>query len=146
MLYVMTERWPAGHNYRDVFERIKVSVTDAIANGKRAVITTAGESNDVKERCRGLNEGFSGGAKNDITRMITDMTGESVTLGTGVSPALPEGSDEPPHELPAHFNINDPHFINNLEQFEALSNEWDLALFNGASFDFGEGGGETRNT
>lgn len=143
MLYVMTERWPAGHTYRDVFERIKVTVTDAIIKGKHKT-TRDSSGDDITERCKGLNEGFSGGAKNDITRMITDMTGQKVTIGTGVSPV--QESDTIEVFDGTSVNFNDPNFINGLESFEALSNGWDLAMFNGASLDFGDGGVATEDS
>jgi hypothetical protein len=135
MLYVMTERWPAGHTYRDVFERIKVSVTDAIAKGNHKAARVSGVGGDITERCKGLSEGFSGGAKNDTTRMITDMTGQNVTIGTGVSPIMEGDTIEVYDESE---NFNNPNFLNSLEGFEALSTGWDLAMFTGSSSDFGD--------
>lgn len=67
--------------------------------------------------------------------MITDMTGESGTIGTGVSPAL----DENTHEAAPQFSTPHSSFINSLEQFEALSAGWDLAMFSEGTFDFGIG-------
>ena len=136
MLYVMTERWPAGHTYRDVFERIKVSVTDAIAKGNHKAARVSGVGDDITERCKGLSEGFSGGAKNDITRMITDMTGQNVTIGTGVSPVV-EGDTIEVYD--GSGNFTDPNFLSSLEGFEALSTGWDLAMFNSTTLDFGDG-------
>lgn len=140
MLYVMTERWPAGHTYRDVFERIKVSVTDAIAKGNHKASRVSGDGDDITERCKGLSEGFSGGAKNDITRMITDMTGQNVTIGTGVSPVM-EGDTIEVYDGTGNFN--DPNFLTSFEGFEALSTGWDLAMFNGSNLDFGDGAAES---
>ena len=71
-----------------MFERIKISFTDAIAKGNHKAARVSGVGDDITERCTGLSEGFSGGAKNDITRMITDMTGQNVTIETGVSPVM----------------------------------------------------------
>jgi hypothetical protein len=98
----MTERWPAARKYRDVFERIKMSVTDVIAQGNHQATRAAGILDaEMTERCRTLDQGLPGAARTDYTQMITDMARErnkqnGAANGCGASeihPDLSGGSD-----------------------------------------------------
>lgn len=74
MSYVMTERWPAARRYRDVFEQIKMSVTDVIAQGNYQATRAAGILDaEMTERCRVLGQDLHGGARTDYSQMISDM-------------------------------------------------------------------------
>lgn len=112
MLYVMTERWPSARKYRDVFERIKSSVSDLLLNGRgkrgsqSSTCSTIGSQyvepvvdQDLQERCRGLDEAFTGRHGADFTQMISKMSGEAdgfwdgAVLGTSFESSLHGGVD-----------------------------------------------------
>lgn len=79
MLYVMTERWPAGRKYRDVFERIKLTFGDLATQKKTTQgqsLETAAIESELRDRCKDLAQGFYGGGQDDFTQMFSEMTGE----------------------------------------------------------------------
>lgn len=85
MLYVMTERFPSARKYRDVFERIKTSVTDLIEQGKhqpRKTVEVLGDK-EMRARFMGLDQNLTGGGRDDFTHMISEMTGENVGFWSG---------------------------------------------------------------
>lgn len=78
ILYVMTEKWSGGKKYRDIFEVIKKSVLDAIAEGKhipRAAVTSM--KDDMQDTLQGLqSEVTMKNIPDDLEQMISHMIGE----------------------------------------------------------------------
>ncbi|KAI1774282.1 fungal-specific transcription factor domain-containing protein [Hypoxylon cercidicola] len=77
MLYIMTDRWPLGPKYRDVFESLQELVTKAIPRASHQDASAAARAVDfdVIEWERELDLGFTGGIRNDISQMIASITG-----------------------------------------------------------------------
>lgn len=86
ILYVMTEKWPAGRKYRDLFESIKKSVLDAIAEGKhnpRTAVTSM--KNDMQNTLHGIQVNTTTESiREDLEQMISDMTGEPICFWNDV--------------------------------------------------------------
>lgn len=78
ILYVMTEKWPAGKKYRDLFESVKSSVLDAISEGKHVPRTAvATMDNGTKTILYSLQESpTADNMYDDLNTMISDMTGQ----------------------------------------------------------------------
>lgn len=75
VLYIITERWPGAKQYRDVFETIKQSVLDSIAEGacvprKKIEKLPA----NVREAMREMDQEEEG--RQEFSSMLADMTGE----------------------------------------------------------------------
>lgn len=81
LLYIVTERYPSARKYRDVFERIKKSITDIIAQGKHEPRHPVHLDPSVQE---GVPK-FQGhwepdmGMGNEYNFMINNMIGNPVT-------------------------------------------------------------------
>jgi hypothetical protein len=74
MLYAIAERYPPTHKYRDVFDRIKTNVIDAIAKGGHEATRTAGIlDNEVTEQCRALDESLISTVRTDYLQIINDL-------------------------------------------------------------------------
>jgi hypothetical protein len=66
MLYVIAEKYPPARKYRDVFDRIKTNVVDAIAKGNHEAMRAAGIlDNEMTEQCRALDEGLTSTVRTD---------------------------------------------------------------------------------
>lgn len=78
ILYVMTEKWPAGKKYRDLFESVKSSVLDAISEGKHLPRTAVATMNSgTKTILYSLQESpTADNMYDDLNTMICDMTGQ----------------------------------------------------------------------
>lgn len=103
----MTERWQPARKYRDIFERIKSNVMDAIAQGNHQPTRTVGLadpvmtepgrtfSNDflpaarvdyaqmvmdpvMTEQCRTFHQALPAAARTDYAQMISDMAKDRV--------------------------------------------------------------------
>lgn len=115
ILYVMTEKWSGGKKYRDLFEVVKKSVLDAIAEGKhipRAVVTSM--KDEVQDTLQSLQtESIVKTIPDDLEQMISAMAGEpmfwddiDMDFGMGIGnpadffgPADGESWEVPSHEL-----------------------------------------------
>lgn len=80
VLYVMSEKWPAGKRYRDLFESVKKSVLDAISAQKhvsRTVVTSMKENTEESLRNFQVETSSMQGhrIRDDLEQMISDMTG-----------------------------------------------------------------------
>jgi hypothetical protein len=82
ILYVMTERWPAGIKYRDLFESVKKSVLDAIAEGKHFPRTAVSSMKEgMQTTLQSLQvDNTTEHIRDDLEQMISDMTGEEVSF------------------------------------------------------------------
>lgn len=145
MLYVMTERWPPARKYRDIFERIKSHVTDAIAGGRRENMM----DQETAERCKGLENGLSAAARTDYRHMIGEMAKDRMGNAVGVGQGQGARAEKRLHEqaqangyhvysaLPPPGNMEfgggrppglmDPAMMYNLEDFGDVMTDWDLA-------------------
>jgi hypothetical protein len=115
ILYVMTEKWPGGKKYRDLFESVKKSVLDAIAEGKhipRTAVTSM--KDDMQITLQNLQvDTTTESIPVDLEQMISDMTGEAVCFwddidmnfgiddGTGIFGAM-DGSGIPDQTQNGH--------------------------------------------
>jgi hypothetical protein len=75
ILYVMTEKWPAGKRYRDLFESVKKSVLDEIS-GEKHIPRTAVTS--MREHMQTSLNGLQ--VDTATEQMISDMTGGTVAF------------------------------------------------------------------
>jgi len=146
----MTERWPVARKYRDVFERIKASVTDVIAKGNHQATRAAGILNeDMTERCRALDQGLPGGARTDYSQMINSMARRAEKKGSdtrrGTLGAQAKGQNRSKdNEQTSRFgmwpamldygrgngqlsNFTDAVFMDNLD-YGGLTTDWDLSM------------------
>jgi len=74
MLYVIAERCPPAQKYRDVFDRIKTNVIDAIAQGNHQATRAAGIlDNEMAKQCRALDEGLTSTVRIDYSQIISDL-------------------------------------------------------------------------
>jgi hypothetical protein len=74
MLYVIAERYPPAHKYRDVFDRIKTNVINAISHGDHETTRSTGIlDNEVTEQARELDEGLTSTVRTDYSQIITDL-------------------------------------------------------------------------
>lgn len=82
ILYVMTEKWPGGKKYRDLFESVKTSVLDAIAEGKHIPRTAVTSMKvDMQISLQKLQvDTLIESVPDDLEQMISDMTGESISF------------------------------------------------------------------
>lgn len=80
ILYVMAEKWPGGKKYRDLFESVKKSVLDAIAEGKHIPRTAVSSMRgDMQTTLQSLQVNTTTESiPVDLEQMISDMTGESI--------------------------------------------------------------------
>ncbi|KUJ08658.1 uncharacterized protein LY89DRAFT_676572 [Mollisia scopiformis] len=78
ILCVMTEKWSGGKKYRDLFEVVKKSVLDAIAEGKhipRAAVTSM--KDDMQDTLHGIqSDAVMKNIPDDLEQMISDMAGQ----------------------------------------------------------------------
>lgn len=82
ILYVMTEKWPAGKRYRDLFESVKKAVLDAISEEKhipRTAVTSMKEQMHTSLKSLQVNTATEC-VRDDLEQMISDMTGGSVGM------------------------------------------------------------------
>ncbi|KAF3016104.1 hypothetical protein E8E14_002041 [Neopestalotiopsis sp. 37M] len=82
LLYIVTERYPSARKYRDVFERIKKSITDIIAQGKHEPRHPVHLDPSIQEgvaKFQGHWEPDMGGMGNEYNFMINNMIGNPVT-------------------------------------------------------------------
>lgn len=84
ILYVMTERWPPSRKYRDLFEVVKTSVLDAIAEGKhmpRTAVKSLKDDMQTSFQNGGLHVDFATESlSDDLEQMISDITGEQISF------------------------------------------------------------------
>lgn len=84
ILYVMTERWPASKKYRDLFEVVKTSVLDAIAEGRhmpRTAVSSLKDDMQTSLHNGGLHVNFTTETlSDDLEQMISDITGEQISF------------------------------------------------------------------
>lgn len=78
ILYVMSDKWPAGRRYRDLFESVKKSVLDAIGEGKhmpRPAVTSMKDG--MKTTLQSLPiDPAKESINHDVEQMLCDMTGQ----------------------------------------------------------------------
>lgn len=77
VLYIITERWPGAKKYRDTYEAIKQSLLESVEESKyepRRVIKRLYP--DLLPNMSSHEEGSA-----EVTRMVADMTGESLLVG-----------------------------------------------------------------
>jgi hypothetical protein len=89
MLYVMADRSPTAQNYRDVFERIKMNIYDAIEGDSSQTSRETGVLDEqTAGRCRTLNDGLLDTVKTDYEQIITDLAKdtEKITLDEQATP------------------------------------------------------------
>ncbi|KAH6669955.1 fungal-specific transcription factor domain-containing protein [Halenospora varia] len=103
ILYVMAERWPAGRKYRDLFESVKKSVLDTIAEEKhipRTAVTSM--KDDMQTTLASLQVSTTAESiHDDLEQMISDMTGEPISfwddiemnMGLETEGGFPESGD-----------------------------------------------------
>lgn len=151
MLYVMTERWPAARKYRDVFEQIKTSVTDAIVEGNHQATRAVGLIDaEVTRKCRNLDQSLSGGARSDYAKIINDMAIKPSTapetrsstldlklenfhghsssdLGSGIS----INSHVERIQIPGSANFAFMNDLNDFDDFEGMTTGWDPSMWEG---------------
>ncbi|KAH8899855.1 hypothetical protein GQ53DRAFT_203201 [Thozetella sp. PMI_491] len=99
LLYVITERYPSARKYRDIFERIKTTITTLIARGEHRPQNPVDVDADMRERFASL-EGSWGmaGIAADFNQMISQMTGQEMPGGMGgfsnMDTAMPGPEDD----------------------------------------------------
>lgn len=143
--------------YRDVFERIKVSVTDLVAQGNHQATISRGILNEeTTERCRALDQGLPGGARTDYSQIISRMARDRAKIGSpamrGIQRSQSKGqtkSQENENNLRlgmwpgAMLEYGKPHgqmsnfvdssFRDSLEDMDVLVTDWDLAMMEGTN-------------
>ena len=155
MLYVMAERWPAARKYRDVFEQIKMSVTDVIVKGNHQATRAAGilDAEGIK-RCRALDQALPGGARTDYAQMISDMAKEQGHVVFDPKPKIMKTSSAIPQEtsypikdslwsggtVESHTGsmqmsgFTDSNFtMSSLDDLESWTTEWDPTMWDTAT-------------
>jgi len=76
----MTEKWPAGKRYRDLFESVKKSVLDAVSAEKHIPRTAVPAIKEhIQTSFKSLQvETAADPFRDDLEQMISDMTGGAV--------------------------------------------------------------------
>ncbi len=98
LLYIITERYPSARKYRDIFERIKTTITSLIARGEHRPRGPVDMDADMRVRCAAL-EGSWGmtGIGADFSQMISQMTGREIRARLGefgtMNPGMGERGD-----------------------------------------------------
>lgn len=150
MLYVIAERYSPAQKYRDVFDRIKTNVIDAIAQGNHQATRAAGIlDKEMAEQCRALDEGLASTVRSDYSQIISDLAKDRqrVESDTRVDPSNRQtrgivGDNREPPRFDfsmlsgtimdnglgyAHGSFIDSMFIDNLEDINGLMGaDWDL--------------------
>ncbi|ORY66068.1 fungal-specific transcription factor domain-containing protein [Pseudomassariella vexata] len=75
LLYIVTERYPSARKYRDVFERIKRTILDLIAQGKHEPRNPVSLEPPVQESFANLSGHWGQGMGADFSYMLGQMTG-----------------------------------------------------------------------
>lgn len=123
MLYVMTERFPSARKYRDVFERIKLSVFAIIEQGKQQPARKLSWGDDMRARCVGLESGLDmGGGKEEFSWMIGEMTGSAAISGQNSATIQVQQSD---------MQVNGQStngFANGLDEYMNLDADWSTLM------------------
>lgn len=90
MLYVMTERWPEGRKYRDLFEVVKKSLLEAIDEGHHIPRSAvASLKNGMQTPWQQLQiDTTVESVTDDLEQMIGDMTGEAMSVWNDDSLAM----------------------------------------------------------
>jgi hypothetical protein len=75
----MTERWPSARKYRDIFEQVKSSVMDLIAEGRHQPRKTIDILDiDMMESFGSLDDKQTRGLGDYFSQMIAQMTGQNM--------------------------------------------------------------------
>jgi hypothetical protein len=143
VLYIITERWPGAKKYRDMYETVKQSVLESIDESKY----------EPRRAIKRLNPGiFSSMNRNEegreeVTRMVADMAGESTKTVGGVDFATSRATpyvSEFPSDLPLQLQATTLEFPQqtlfdpSLTSFEDFNfpNGLDLGGFEAGSADY----------
>lgn len=76
LLYIIAERYPSSRKYRDLFERIKSSLVQGIANGGQHRHSQIQLDPDAQENFRGVIDGWPQYATDEFAQMLSDITGQ----------------------------------------------------------------------
>lgn len=87
ILYVIAERYPSARKYRDVFDRTKTCVIDAIAKETHESARATGIlDNEMTEQCRALDEGLTSTVRTDYSQIISSLAKDRQEVGLGTRP------------------------------------------------------------
>lgn len=150
MLYVIAERYPPAHKYRDVFDRIKTNVIDAITRGNHQVTGAAGIlDNETAQQCRALDEDLTSTVRTDYAQIISNLAKDRQRIepSTKVDPTncqvrglVGDNGHTPRFDFSmlsgpvmdyglgyAHGGFIDSAFMDNLEDLNGfMSTNWDI--------------------
>lgn len=134
MLYVIAEKCPPAQKYRDVFDRIKTNVIDAMAQGNHQVYRAAGVlDNEMTEQCRELDHGLASTVRTDYSQIISDLAKDRgriqsrnneharLHFNTPLGPIMDSGLGY------IHGSFMDYAFMDNLEDLNGLmGTNWEI--------------------
>lgn len=89
LLYIIAERYPSSRKYRDLFERIKNSLTQDNGTGPHVQYAQTQLAAGTPEYYQGLSDSWLYPVTDDFTRMLYDMTAQMPVQDGG--PALNDG-------------------------------------------------------
>lgn len=77
LLYIIAERYPSSRKYRDLYERVKTSLTKDNGTGLHVQYAARTQlAAGTPEYYQGLNDSWSYPVTDDFTRMLYDMTAQ----------------------------------------------------------------------
>jgi hypothetical protein len=142
MLYVLTERWTPALKYRKVFERVKRTVFDFVAEEK-CVASAAGEGiidpatrtalDFIDDDASGGGGGAPGGGGDclsGVTRMINELTGKATAeaaADSSMATERPSGISTGVRRLPEFYSGADGNLLNVGAAADLTVSEWDFS-------------------
>jgi hypothetical protein len=123
----MTERWPSARKYRDIFEQVKSSVMDLIAEGRHQPRKTVDIIDvDMRESLAMLDQERLAGIGEDFTQMISQMTGQSMDLWDNQSTYLSGKNVNPEGGImfPATSPLPQTHFYDEFGTQGDFETDW----------------------
>ncbi len=132
MLYVMAERWPVATQYRDAFERIRISVFDPICTGSHPprIGPVEPETRSVLES---LDQIFSNSPVIGLNHMMSNITGQHIT-----GAHLPEASTR---EADWNLNVDNlggkvAELVSGYSTYDDVGHRWHVSGANNKSPDY----------
>lgn len=124
LLYIVTERYPSARKYRDMFERIKTTISTLIAQGKHEPrIPVSLDTHMQTEFPQMAVPQWGSGMNADLSFMINSMTGNTAAttppFDLGMDPtggAMMVHNIEHPEEIAYHWGAVPPNLGTGIDE------------------------------